>query len=67
LKILLQLPAASRAHRKSFLRERNGGSPSALVKNPAAPVALQKNFPALDRKEGDEEEAEIMIQALQAS
>ncbi len=67
LKILLQLPPAPGAHRKSFLRERNGWSPSALVKNPAAPVALQKDFPALDREEGDEEEAEIMIQALQAS
>ena len=67
LKILLQLPTAPGAHRKPFLRERNGGSPSALVKNPAAPVALQKHFSALDWEEGDKEKAEIMIQALQAS
>jgi hypothetical protein len=67
LKVLVQFPAAPGTDPKGLVGERNGGRPSALVKNPAAAVALQKNFPALDRKERDKEKTEIMIQALQAS
>jgi len=40
---------------------------AALIKNPTAAVTFQKDLPAFDGDERDEEKAQVMIDALQAS
>jgi hypothetical protein len=45
--------------------ERHRRGPARLVKDTAAAVALEKTLSSFDRDEGDEEEADIMVQPLE--
>jgi hypothetical protein len=36
-----------------------------FIKNPTTPIAFEKTFSPLDRDEGNEEEADIVVQALE--
>jgi len=61
-----RLPTPGATLRRPVL-ERHRRGPARLVKDPVAAVALEKTFSSFDRDEGNEEEAEIMVQALEIS
>lgn len=65
-KVLVHFLATLRADPKWFILEGCRWRPATLIKNPAAAVALQKDPPPFDRKEGDEKEAQVMVQPLEA-
>jgi hypothetical protein len=65
--VLIHLPATPRTDPKGLRLGKGRLGPAALIKNPAAAVAFQKNLPSLDREEGNKEKAQVMVQTLEAS
>jgi hypothetical protein len=65
--VLIHLPATPGTDLKWLRLGKGRLGPAALIKNPTAAVAFQKDLPSLDREERNKEKAEIMIQALEAS
>ncbi len=61
-----RLPAVEAISRRPVLERHRRGS-ARLVKDPVAVVALEKTFSSFDRDEGNEEKADIVVEALQIS
>jgi len=65
LKLGSRFLAAPRAGPRGLLLERALMWPSTFIKDLTTAVAFQEAFSSLDRNEGDEEEAHIMVKPLE--
>jgi hypothetical protein len=58
--------AAFRTDPHWLRREEACPAPARFIKNAAAAVTFQKSFPPFDGNEGDEEKAQIIVQAFKS-
>jgi hypothetical protein len=65
--VLIHLPATPGTDPKGLRLGKGRLGPAALIKNPTATVAFQKDLPSLDREEGNKEKAQVLVQTLEAS